>query len=328
MSRENLNNDYMLELAEIQTIRSLRKYMWLIEPSRKHSIPPWLMQAALEVAEKIPTLRKESEPIAVGMILGNVDVKLNKAVVRLEAFHISKVSNFLHLGDSVDGCSMCYAVDERGMVAIGQIPKELIKETPRLTLKNVSHDFHTIAFYLGKSSSEVYDDGELIQVGRKDIWMTPCNIPLENLEKEGFPKHLLERVFQLCIEMSETNKGCLFVITKGNSLEYSSPMIRNLQFKKCNFDEMPKSQIIRFASLDGALILNVANELMAIGQKLEPPPSANCDIESGRGTRHNSAKMYSKAVDSVVFVVSEDGPISIYFRCSLYGRCFGELFGI
>ena len=327
MSKEALNHDYMAELSEIQTRRFLRKYRWLIEPSRKHLIRISLLQEALDVAEKIPTLRKEGEPIAVGMIIKNADVKLNKAIVKLGAFHISKFSNFLQLGDSVDGNLMCYIVDERGMVTIGQVPKELVKETPRLTLKNVSRDFHTIAFYVGKSSSEVYDAGELVQIGRKDIWMTPCNVPLENLEKEDFPKHLLERVFQLCIEMSETNKGCLFVITKSNSPEYSSPMIKNIQFKKCKFDEIPKNQIISFASLDGALMLNVGNELIAIGQKLEPPPSANCDTESGRGTRHSSAKMYSKAVDSVVFVVSEDGPISIYFRGSLYGRCFGELFG-
>jgi hypothetical protein len=328
MSKEDLNHDYMAELAKIANRRFLRKYRWLIKPSRKHHIHPLLLQEALDVAEKIPTLRKEGEPIAVGIITKNADVKLNEAIVKLGAFHISKSSNFLQLGDSVDGSSMCYIVDERGMVTIGQIPKELVKETPRLTLKNASHEFHTIAFYVGKSCSEVYDTGELIQISRKGIWMTPCYVPLENLEKEGFPRHLLEHVFQWCIEMSETNKGCLFVVIKGDSPKYSSPMIRNCQFRKCKIDETSKSQITNLASLDGALILNAGDELVAIGQKLDPPPSANCDTESGRGTRHNSAVMYSKAVDSVVFVVSEDGPISIYFKGSLYARCFGELFGI
>lgn len=327
MSKENLNHDYVAELAEIVTRRFLRKYRWLIEPSRKHHVHPWLLQEALDVAEKIPTLRKEGQLIAVGMIIKNADVKLNKAIVNLGAFHVSKSANFLQLGDSIDGCHMCYIVDEAGMVTIGQIPKELVRETPQLTLRSVSNRFHTIAFFVGKSSSEVYDDGELIQISRKSIWMTPCNVQLENLEKEGFPKYLLERVFQLCIEMSETNKGCLFVVTKGDSLKHSSPMIKNCQFKKCKIDDVSKSQIISLASLDGALILNVGNELMAIGQRLDPPLSANCDTESGRGTRHNSAVRYSKAVDSVVFVVSEDGPISIYFRGSLYARCFAELFG-
>jgi hypothetical protein len=37
--------------------------------------------------------------------------------------------------------------------------------------------------------------------------------------------------------------------------------------------------------------------------------------------------MYSNAVDSVIFVVSKDGPISIYFKGDIYARCFGELFG-
>lgn len=328
MSEENINHNYMADLARIITKRLLRKYRWLIKSSRTHSIHPWLMQEVLDAAEKIPALRKEGEPVAVGIIISNKNVKLKKAIVELGVFHISKSSNFLQLGDSVDGSSMSYLVDEKGLVTIGKIPAELIKETPRLTLETVSRKFHTIAFYVGKSNSEVYDTGELIQTNRKGIWVPPCNVPLENLEKEGFPTHLLECVFQLCIEMSEKNKGCIFVVNRSDLLKFSSSMIKDCQFKKCKFDELSRSQILSFADLDGALVINSGSELMAIGQKLDPPISGSCDTESGRGTRHNSALNYSRAVDSVVFVVSKDGPISIYFRGHLYARCYEELFGI
>jgi hypothetical protein len=36
---------------------------------------------------------------------------------------------------------------------------------------------------------------------------------------------------------------------------------------------------------------------------------------------------YSKAVESVVFVVSVEGPISLYYKGERYARCFETLFG-
>jgi hypothetical protein len=324
---KKFNNHYMDDLAEIITRRVLRKYAWLIELSKKHSMRLLLLQEIMDFLDEIPGLKKEGETLSVGLILKNEQVKLEDPLIEREAFHISNFSNFLHLKNLVDGSTLCYLVDEKGMVTIRQIPKELQKENSRLTLQNISLKFQAIAFHVGESRSEIYGSGELVRINRKGVWIKPCTMPLENLDKEGFPLSLLKLVFQLCLKMSELNKGSTFAIIKDDYPKCCSPMIRNYHFRKSKIDQIPQSQVINFASIDGALILNVKNELVDVGQKLEPLLSTSSNKESGRGTRHNSAAMYSKEVDSVVFVVSEDGPISIYFRGELYARCFGELFG-
>ena len=84
---------------------------------------------------------------------------------------------------------------------------------------------------------------------------------------------------------------------------------------------------INMASLDGAVIINTKGEVLKIGQKLDAPDVGSFYVGSGRGTRHNSASKYSKATKSPVFVISEDGPISLYYNGEMMGTCFQQLFG-
>jgi len=128
--------------------------------------------------------------------------------------------------------------------------------------------------------------------------------------------------------LSEKGEGGIFVISRDNDcLKYCSSMLKEHKFRKCKVDQIPQSQILKLACLDGAMILNTKGELVNVGQRLDPPLSTKYSRESGRGTKHHSAAMYSGAVDSAVFVISEDGPISLYLKGDLYARCFEELFG-
>jgi hypothetical protein len=321
------NNHYMEELAEVITRRVLRKYSWLIDLSRRHKISLILFQDIMDFLEEFPNLEKEEEPVSVGLTLKNAKTVLNEPFMNRTPFHISLYSNFADFKNAIDGNMLCYIVDEKGMVSIGQIPQELLKGNPRLTLLNLSSVFQTIAFHLYGSRSEIYDLGKIIRINRKGIWLIPCLMPLNDFENEGFPLNTLKLVFQLCEKMSELNKGGIFVITKADTPKFISPMIRNYNFRKCAIDQMNPNQVVELASIDGAVILNTKGEMVNIGQKLEAPPSTDCCKESGRGTKHNSALIYSKAVDCVIFVISQEGPISLYFKGALYARCFGELFG-
>jgi DNA integrity scanning protein DisA with diadenylate cyclase activity len=127
--------------------------------------------------------------------------------------------------------------------------------------------------------------------------------------------------------LSEKNRGGIFVIIKETQARYCHSMNQDIAFEKRLIDTIPDYQLINFADLDGALILDINRELLAVGQRLEAPPVDWYYEESGRGTRHNSASQYSRATNSVVFVISEDGPISLYFNGNLIGRCFKQLFG-
>ena len=322
----SVDNHYNEVFAQIQTRRILWKYGWLIEPSRKHSVNMFLLQSIIDFLEQSPNLKSEAEYIKVGMILKNCKTHLNKPLIERNPFHVTKYSNFIYLKQIVDGNNLCYLLDSDGMVVIGQIPEQLQKQNSRDTLMNVSFHFQTMAFHTINESSEIYDEGKIIQINRNHIWTKPPSISFTDLENQGFPSNVLVTIFQICLKMSEKGKGGTFAIVVKDCQEYCLPMIDDCTFKKSKIEELSQNQIIELASVDGAVVLTVNGDILNFAQRLCPPIETPFDKE-GRGTRHNSAAQYSNAVESVVFVVSGDGPISVYRKGSLYARCFGELFG-
>jgi len=323
-----LSSQYLNSLRELFLDRFLQEYDWLLELAGKHSASPILLQGIMESIDKIMDLRREGERICLGLVLSNTRLKMEQPLIERKRFHVSKTAKFMLLKSIVNGSALCYVSDENGIITIRQVPTKLSKNTSRLTLRNISQTYQAIAFYLEGATVEIYDSGKLFRIYRHGVWMEPCIVPLAKLKAKGFPLGLLELVLKLCLQLSDSGKGSAFAIIKGDSPKYCSSMIRECRFRKCALNTILQRQILGFADLDGAIILNTKYEILNVGQKLElPPPSRSYFRESGRGTKHDCAAMYSCVVDSVVFVVSEDGPISLYFDGDLFARCFGELFG-
>ena len=64
---------------------------------------------------------------------------------------------------------------------------------------------------------------------------------------------------------------------------------------------------------DGALLISPNGQVQSIGYHLKYTKKAEKFIKQVRGTRHTSAKRYSfDQASAVVFVVSEDGPVSVF----------------
>ena len=315
------------DLAEVLTSKFLRKYAWIIEPARRHSVNLFLMQDIVELLEELPNLKKEGSSVHIGLVLEGTHTKFEKSLFQKNPFHISKRFNFLHLKNAVDGRGSAYILDRKGMVRIERLPLSTIKTSPQETLFEFASRYTTLSFYIGATKSEIYDSGKLLQINRKGIWIKPPSMLLIELEEQGFPFELTGKIFGICVTMSEMYEGGTFVITTLDSVQYCSPMLTDCEFRKCPIDKLAPNELIEFAKIDGAIILDTRKEIIAIGQKLEPPLETLYSKEGGRGTRHNSAAKYSNAVLSLVFVVSEDGPVSLYFRGNLHSRCFDELFG-
>jgi len=323
------HTEYMEAFARVFARQILRKYQWLLELAKRHRIQVTLLQSIVDFLDEIVHLRKEGSRLDVGLVLENKQLKLERSPIEVKSFHIHDKSKFSNLRNIVSGSFLCYVVDDKGIVTIRKVPLTDVRETATLTLQNISRKYETITFCIRMSNIEIYDSGELVRIYKRGIWTRPNFVRerIRDLDSKGFPFDLLESVMKLCIKLSEKGNGGVFAIVKNNRLSYCSSMIRGSTFRKCKSYQIPESQIMEFASLDGAVVMNIQSEILGIGQKLEPPPSTNYRREAGRGTRHNSAAMYSGAVDSVVFVVSEDGPISLYFGGDLFARCFEELFG-
>jgi hypothetical protein len=71
---------------------------------------------------------------------------------------------------------------------------------------------------------------------------------------------------------------------------------------------------------DGAALLSPGGEMIEVGHYLRASPEAyaTAGVDPAWGTRHASASRFSfDRADAVVFVVSQDGPVTVYFKGSV-----------
>ena len=69
--------------------------------------------------------------------------------------------------------------------------------------------------------------------------------------------------------------------------------------------------------VDGATVVDDSGQLLRTGVHLTSSAKADDEVQvrRGRGTRHSSAKRFSfDEPDTLVFVVCEDGPVTVYAR--------------
>jgi hypothetical protein len=306
--------------------RYLDRWAWLLAASEKHSINAFLCEDLMEFLEVIIKLKKEGDPIRIALAFRTKELLLDPSPVKVQSFEIKEHSKFGNLKDSVNGDPLCYTFDEAGKVNIGKIPDSVLKKTPFLSLRNLSDVYLTLTFCLENTILEANDLGRLIQLNRGGFWMAPCNMSFDKLSYDGYPLLLLTGILDFCMRLSSNNKGSIIIITKSDTPEYRCSLLPTQNFEKQKIAEIKTEQMVNYSLIDGAMIINISSELIGIAQKLDAPFSSEC-VESGRGAKHNSACMYSKAVDCVAFVVSHEGPITVYYKGKIYSRCFDELFG-
>lgn len=303
------------------------KWSWLIEICKQYSIDPFICNQFGNFLEIITKLKKEGEPLDLALILKTDNLCLESSVVQVPSFKLNNYSKFSELKNSVNGHPLCYVIDKEGTVNIEQIPKTMLSSTSNsATLKNVSNVYKTITICLKNRVLEVYYSGKKIRINRDGFWMKPCNISFTNLIKDGFPNEILNSILNVCLQLSLSNKGSIVVLTKNDNPPYRTSLIKENFYPK-KLSSISDEQLTNFLLMDGAAIINIKGELVDISQKLLAPFSDEFFVESGRGTKHNSSSMYSGVVDCVVFVVSHEGPITVYYKGKIYDRCFGELFG-
>jgi DNA integrity scanning protein DisA with diadenylate cyclase activity len=318
----------MLRKAAISFVDDfIEEYAWLGRLANEHKFNLIVLQGVLKFLKKAPNLRKEKMPISVGIIIENEFVKLNNSAINSKPFSISETANFCNLKDIVNGRTLCYLIDHKGIATIKEIPQQLVKQTSRETLQTISLTFQTVAICTEGSNAMVYSSGNLAQSRRNGQWIEPCFMEFEQLSKEGFALNVLSRILSVCCKLSEKNIGTTFIINAEEEIRFCHAMNRECTFDKEPLSSIPDDRLMDFANIDGAIILSAGGDVLRIGQKLDAPDTGNYEVGSGRGTRHNSASKYSKATKSIAFVVSDDGPISLYYNGKLVGHCYETLFG-
>jgi hypothetical protein len=117
-------------------------------------------------------------------------------------------------------------------------------------------------------------------------------------------KKIEEQVLEVAIELARKGEGALFVI--GEKINYEKLIKQKLQ-KFSVFDKGARKLLVSLATIDGAVILNPAGDVLDYGamiKKLKAYP--------GYGTRHAAAFSASKDNNISILVSEEERKVKIF----------------
>jgi hypothetical protein len=145
---------------------------------------------------------------------------------------------------------------------------------------------------------------------------------------------VLRAVINTCAVASDIGQG-LAIIVSVNSLDGRDLMEKcSKRFKsvdengkydelklKAVFDLEPKLYL-RLTSGDGAILMTRFGKTIAINAHLPFAGRKSIEAIPGVGTRHLSAQAFSQEMDAIAFVVSVDGPVTVFKGGKLLGRAW------
>jgi hypothetical protein len=300
--------------------RFMSEYDWLFPLAKKHRCSSILLEEIIRLVERSEYITSENARFSFSLAVENSGASLPPADLVVAPFHLTKPGRMADFKDIADGMNMCYRVDNNGLLHLVQIPMQYRKQNPDETMKELSAVIQTLTVYVGTTLARMYSEGVLVRTWRKGRWLQYPKAEFDEFVSAGYPIDLLSTVLAHCVKMSERSKGGIVIVQKGDTLE-SCESLRDIQFSECELCQTPESQFIGYAEMDGAIMLSVKGRILAVAQRLK------CGEAGGAmgGTRHESASRYSAEHECIAFVISSDGPISIFSAGSLRQQFFAEL---
>ena len=92
------------------------------------------------------------------------------------------------------------------------------------------------------------------------------------------------------------------------------------ELKTQSIIEIEPVEYLKLIEGDGAAVISCEGMTLAVNAKLIPSPNTRVDEIVSSGTRHLSAQKITKESATVAFVVSDDGPVTIFFRGTPFFR--------
>ena len=130
---------------------------------------------------------------------------------------------------------------------------------------------------------------------------------------------VLENILNVTFhELSPNNIGTTVIWYLAEPLEEELPYIKVEGHVKSNilsFNNRAHHNAIKqlISQHDGAILISRQGDLIAIDARLSHSKKAESFIQSHKGTRHTSAKLFSyDEPRALVFVVSQDGPVTVF----------------
>lgn len=286
-----------------------------------------LIYHIIHFIESYQNLKHEQHPICTSFVI--VDSKSEQIVgneliadaIDLEIDNRLDFKNHLMM---IDGWSNTVAINITGKVlGILKYAKNKSEMSGRyqndkyLPIEYTSYIYHGLLIvFTDDDRVLVYYNGNRLMTKKGRDWHTQGN--LRNISDIAISHNIvpavLDRAIELAYKLSDVRDGAMICIgDEDNIKKYISPM-GNFQFdiREKNILNADENLILSFVAQDGATIISANGEIINSMVRLESPRDVEVQVESDKGTRHNTAKKMSAVTNSIYITVSSDGPISIY----------------
>jgi len=189
----------------------------------------------------------------------------------------------------------------------------------------------------GDSRVKILLEGAQVAEYRQGKWLLS--------DFEGFQVKVMELADELeisqdlCLDLarksvqaSEQGRGITLILQCSDSvLERCSSGYFDVQgrddlveLKKRKVYEFPADKYLDLVHGDNAVVISSDGLTIAFNANLAPAPSTRVKGLPKAGARHTSAQKITKEIDAVAFVVSEDGPITVFRGGEVVDRLFAS----
>lgn len=299
------------------------------------------INSALEVFKMVygcVSKEEEGRPVSTGFFMGNRESLLSalptSSGLVIERKGISDYSgNLKHLFGLIDGKVSVFIIGADGTVeGANLLPEKGDSGNDKTScdfsvhcdsLNNVA-GFGLIAlgrfktaklFFGGNLHAEVYFSGKIGDWTYRSIEEIRLKLkPV--IDQKKIDEGAVEKIINVAINMSNHRKGGTIIIGDHENVLRQSEAPRYL-LESINIKNLKGTQENHFYNLatqEFALVVKGTGELKASSVRMlaKVPDNVKIDVTPSDGGRHRSAAEISACADCVAFVVSDDGPLSVF----------------
>lgn len=236
-----------------------------------------------------------------GIIDGKVSVFIIGADGNVEGANLlpeakSKDSNCNASCDFSVHCNSLNDVNGFGLIALGEF------KTAKLFFGG---NLHAEVYFSGKTGDWAYRSIDEIRERLKPL-----------ISQKGIDEEAVDRIVNVAIKMSNHRKGGTIVIGDHENVlrqaEEPRHWLENTNIK--DLKGFKENHLYNLATQEFALVIKSNGELRASSVRLLPkvPANVKIDVTPSDGGRHRSAAEISACAGCITFVVSDDGPLSVF----------------
>ena len=249
-----------------------------------------------------------------------------KFFIETEDMNLDDTKAIVDLANQTNGFSDCISLDTEGRIngvfAYGTCESLLnyIPEQLQMATSFSQRNEGLLIIFEGENRVNLIWNGQRLISHRKSSWhLSPSNFDKLNsylARLHGVKKETLDRLLTIAVEMTHIGEGGF--VTVGDAEEVIKLSVKRpngkLKINARNISDFELQQWINILSQDGASIFDNDGILIEYMATLRPPNNIQIELETGRGTKHQTAQIISYLTNSISIAISVDSNFTIYSK--------------